>query len=76
MKCEYCSEEIQGNYVEYKGKYFCSKDNDECLRQWLYDQTDGECNYGTVVDGEAYEVHPEWSEQYLNSLGMSKSDFF
>lgn len=30
----------------------------------------------TVFDGEDNEVEPAWTEEYLNSLGMSKSDFF
>lgn len=73
--CEYCGKEIEGNYVKYKDKYFCRHDNDECLREWLYDQTDGECEYGTIIAGEKYEINPEWTEVYLNTLGMSKQDF-
>lgn len=75
MKCEYCGQEIEGNYIEYNGKYFHRFSDDECFRNWLYEQTDGDCTYGRIMNGEAVELTPEWSENYLNSLGMSKSDF-
>ena len=76
MKCECCGCEIEGNYIKYKGYYFHRYEDDKCFREWLYDQTDGECEYGTVLDGEEYTIAPSWSEKYLNTLGMSKRDFF
>lgn len=75
MKCEYCGQEIEGNYIEYKGKYFHRFSDDECFREWLYEQTDGECTYGRMMEGEAVEIVPEWTDAYLKTLGMSKSDF-
>lgn len=73
--CEYCGNEIEGNFLKYKGMYFHRYDNDVCFKEWLYDQTDGECEYGTTVSGEEYEIEPSWTEDYLNTLGMSKEDF-
>lgn len=75
MKCEYCGQEIEGNYIEYNGKYFHRFSDDECFRNWLYEQTDGECTYGTMISGEPNEITPAWTEGYLGTLGMSKSDF-
>ena len=75
MKCECCGKEIEGNYVKYQGLYFHRYEDDKCFREWLYDQTDGECEYGTYNAGVEYPIAPEWSEDYLNTLGMSKSDF-
>ena len=77
MKCEYCGKEIEGGYIKYKDKYFCRKDADQCIKDWLYDQLDGseDIKYDTIAAGEK-EPLPEWSETYLNSLGMSKRDFF
>ena len=68
MICENCQKEITGHT-------FCRTDNDACFKEWLYDQTDGECEYGTIFDGEEIDLHPSWTEEYLNSLGMSKNDF-
>lgn len=76
MKCECCGKEIEGAYVHYlpKDKYFCRHNAEECFKEWLYDQTDGDCEYGVVGD-EDKEVLPSWTEEYLNTLGMSMSDF-
>ena len=30
----------------------------------------------TVFDGEDNEIEPAWTEEYLNSIGMSKRDFY
>lgn len=76
MKCECCGCEIEGNYIEYEGKFFHRYEDDKCFREWLYDQTDGKCIYGTVKDGNKYEIAPSWTEEYLATLGMSKRDFF
>lgn len=76
MNCEYCGQEIEGNYIEYKGKYFHRFSDDECFRNWLYEQTDGECEYGTMYGGEEVALSPSWTEGYLGTLGMSKKDFF
>ena len=75
MICEKCGCEITGNWLKYKGKCFCRKDNDSCFKDWLYDQTDGECEYGTMLDGEEVQLAPSWTEEYLNTLGLSKKDF-
>jgi len=75
MICENCQKEIEGNFIRYQGHCFCRHDNDACIKEWLYDQTDGECEYGTVVNGDEYDIEPSWSEPYLNSLGMSMRDF-
>lgn len=75
MICENCECEITGNWLKYKGKCFCRKDNDSCFKDWLYDQTDGECEYGTMLDGEEVQLAPSWTEEYLNTLGLSKKDF-
>lgn len=75
MICQCCGLEINGNWLKYKGKYFCRKDNDSCFKEWLYDRTDGDCEYGTVLEGEEIQISPSWTEEYLNTLGMSKKDF-
>ena len=71
MICVNCGKPIEKEYVEYKGHYFCGDDNDECLKEWLYSQTEGECYRGEIEQ----EVAPSWSEEYLNTLGMSLKDF-
>lgn len=76
MKCENCGQEIEGLYVKYDGKYFCRHDDDKCLKEYLYDKTDGECEYGTMYGGEEVKLSPGWTEGYLGTLGMSKKDFF
>lgn len=75
--CEFCGNEIEGNFIKYipKGVYFHRFEGDECFKNWLYEQTDGKCEYGTTVNGEEYEIEPSWTEDYLNSLGLSKKDF-
>ena len=67
MKCENCGQEIEGLYVKYDGKYFCRHDDDKCLKEYLYDKTDGECEYGTMYGGE--EVALSLSE-YINFLRL------
>lgn len=34
-----------------------------------------EVRHGELDEEENEDVYPEWSEDYLNSLGMSMSDF-
>lgn len=75
MICENCQKEITGLFIRYKGHTFCRCDNDACIKEWLYDQIDGECEYGTIFEGEEITLSPSWTEDYLNTLGMSKSDF-
>jgi len=77
MKCEICHQEIEGRYIKYKDHFFCRQDNDQCFKEWLYDQTDGsdDIEYGPIAAGEK-EPLPEWSEEYLNTLGMGLRDFF
>lgn len=75
-KCANCGKEIEGAYIHYltDDKYFCRHNGDECFKEYLYDKTDGDCDYGIAGD-EDKEVLPSWSEEYLNTLGMSMSDF-
>jgi hypothetical protein len=40
------------------------------------DSIDGDGMVSITVSGEDTEVEPAWTEEYLNSLGMSKRDFF
>lgn len=70
MKCEICGQEIEGLYVEYDGKYFCRKDGDNCIKEYLYDNTKG-CEYGTFLQGEKIRLSPSVTEGYL---GMIKSE--
>jgi len=56
MKCECCGGEIEGNYVEYGGKYFDRHDNDNCIKNWLYDCVTDDCRYGTVINGEKIDL--------------------
>lgn len=72
--CEYCGNEIEGNFIKYKGMFFHRFSDDECFKNWLYEQTDGKCEYGTTNCGEDYKI-PSWSEDYLHTLGLSKNDF-
>jgi GTPase SAR1 family protein len=56
MKCECCGGEIEGNYIEYGGKYFDRHDNDNCIKEWLYDRVTDECRYGTILNGEKVDL--------------------
>lgn len=56
MKCESCGNEISGNYIELNGKYFCRADNDDCIKNWLYDRVSDTCRYGTVINGEKIDL--------------------
>lgn len=70
MKCEICGQEIEGLYVKYDGKYFCRNDGDNCIKEYLYDNTSN-CEYGTFLQGEEIKLSPSVTEGYL---GMIKSE--
>lgn len=70
MKCEICGQEIEGLYAKYDGKYFCRKDGDNCIKEYLYDNAQG-CEYGTFLQGEEIRLSPSVTEGYL---GMIKSE--
>jgi hypothetical protein len=40
------------------------------------DSIDADGMVSITVFGEDTEVEPAWTEEYLNSIGMSKRDFF
>ena len=56
MICENCQKEIEGNYVEFNGKFFDRHDNDNCIKEWLYDRVTDKCKYGTVLNGEKIDL--------------------
>ena len=83
MICENCGQEIEGLYVKYDGKYFCRKDGDSCIKEYLYDKTQG-CEYGTFLQGEEIRLSPSGTEGYLGTIkakeggedGNSNSNYF
>lgn len=40
MQCEWCEKEIEGWYLIYKGKNFCRRNDDKCIKEYLYEQED------------------------------------
>lgn len=56
MICEGCGNELNGNYIEFNGKCFCRTDNDDCIKNWLYDRVVNTCRYGTVLNGEKIDL--------------------
>ena len=71
MKCEICGQEIEGLYVKYDGKYFCRKDGDNCIKEYLYNKTN-DCEYGTFLQGEEIRLSPSVTEGYLGTIKAKK----
>lgn len=42
MTCEWCGKELTDWYLTYKGKKFCRRKEDQCLKDYLYDEADEE----------------------------------
>ena len=59
MECEWCKRELHNWYLTYKGKNFCRYNNDACLKNYLFDEADGEIEENRadgIVDYDMKEV--------------------
>lgn len=61
--CDWCGKEISGWFYRYKGLTFCQRENDRCLKEFLFaehhhditeDRTDGEVLYDMRKVEECY----------------------
>ncbi len=57
MKCFWCKQEIDGDYLQYDNKIFCERFNDKCLKEYLIDVADQEIKHGYHESDEEWEFH-------------------
>ena len=41
MYCEWCSQELGNEWLEYKGKKFCRRNDDKCIKEYLFEHIEG-----------------------------------
>ena len=52
MECKSCGKEIEGYYLKYDGYSFCRRNNDECLKDYLFDKYDDDIQMEIVESGQ------------------------
>lgn len=57
MECKSCGKKIEGYCLKYDGYSFCRRNNDECLKDYLFDKYDDDIQMEIVESDEEYEFH-------------------
>lgn len=62
LYCEWCGREIKSWYLKYDDKNFCENDNNQCLKEYLFDKADKDITEDRA-DGEVEYSMEEVSER-------------
>lgn len=57
MRCKWCGKEIEGCYLIYGHYYFCREKNDQCLKDYLFDEKDKEIKMDYKESDEEWAFH-------------------
>ncbi len=70
MHCYWCNDNIVGWYIKYKGHTFCRKNNDACIKDFLYDEVDDALNIDYLPSQEDLMFDAaEFEEEIRKDLG-------
>lgn len=60
--CAWCDREINGWYLTYHGKHFCRSKDDSCIKNFLYEEADGDIEMDKDMDDEYRMDYVRWME--------------
>ena len=52
MYCSWCRGNLHGYYLRYDNRIFCRREQDKCLKEYLFDKFDEEITEGYIDNSE------------------------